>query len=60
MGPRLAYSLPVTTVPVLLIVMFFIARVVRPVKTLAQATERVSRGEWIAPLPLSGPRKPAT
>ena len=43
-GRVLAYSLPVTTVPVLLIVMFFIARVVRPVKTLAQATERVSRG----------------
>lgn len=51
----LAYSLPVTTVPVLLIVMFFIIRVVRPVKTLAQATERVSRGEWISPLPLTGP-----
>lgn len=56
-GRVLAYSLPVTTVPVLLIVMFFIARVVRPVKTLAQATERVSRGEWIAPLPLSGPQE---
>lgn len=54
-GRVLAYSLPVTTVPVLLIVMFFIGRVVRPVKTLAQATERVRRGEWIAPLPLQGP-----
>lgn len=56
-GRVLAYSLPVTTLPVLLIVMFFIARVVRPVKTLAQATERVSRGEWIAPLPEQGPRE---
>lgn len=53
-GRVLAYSLPVTTLPVLLIVMFFIARVVRPVKTLAQATERVSRGEWIAPLAETG------
>ena len=56
-GSMLAYSLPVTTVPVLLIVMFCISRVVRPVKTLAQATERVSRGEWIAPLPLTGPQE---
>lgn len=56
-GRVLAYSLPVTTLPVLLIVMFFITRVVRPVKTLAQATERVSRGEWIAPLPERGPQE---
>lgn len=53
----LAYTLPVTTIPVLLIVIFFMRRVVQPVKTLAQATERVSRGEWIAPLPLSGPQE---
>lgn len=56
-GRVLAYSLPVTTLPVLLIVMFFIARVVRPVRTLAQATARVSRGEWIAPLPEQGPQE---
>lgn len=56
-GRMLAYSLPVTTVPVLLIVMFFMARVVRPVKTLAQATERISRGEWMGPLPLAGPQE---
>jgi signal transduction histidine kinase len=30
---------------------------VRPVKILAEATERVSRGEWIAPLTLSGPKE---
>ena len=53
----LAYTLPVTTIPVLLIVIFFMRRVVQPVKTLALATERVSRGEWIAPLPLSGPQE---
>ncbi len=56
-GRVLAYSLPVTTLPVLLIVMFFIARVVRPIKTLARATQRVSRGEWIAPLPERGPQE---
>jgi signal transduction histidine kinase len=53
----LAYTLPVTTIPVLLIVIFFMRRIVQPVKTLAEATERVSRGEWIAPLALSGPQE---
>ncbi|EJL07458.1 sensor histidine kinase [Pseudomonas chlororaphis subsp. aureofaciens 30-84] len=53
----LTYSLPVTIIPVLLIVMFCISRVVQPVKTLVQASERVSRGEWIAPLPLTGPQE---
>jgi len=56
-GRLLAYSVPVSTIPVLLIVAFFMRRVVAPVKRLALATERVSRGEWIAPLPLSGPRE---
>ncbi|KOC90876.1 ATP-binding protein [Winslowiella iniecta] len=51
----LSYSLPVTSVPVLLIVLFFIRRVTQPVKTLATATEKLSRGEWVAALPLSGP-----
>lgn len=51
----LAYSLPMTTLPVLLVVIIGIRRVVRPVRVLALATERVSRGEWIAPLPLDGP-----
>ncbi|WP_054086042.1 MULTISPECIES: ATP-binding protein [Pseudomonas syringae group] len=56
-GRMLAYTLPVTTIPVLLIVVFFMRRIVQPVKTLAKATERVSRGEWIPPLPLSGPQE---
>lgn len=56
-GRMLTYTLPVTTIPVLLIVIFFMRRVVQPVKSLARATERVSRGEWIAPLPLSGPQE---
>ncbi len=56
-GRMLAYTLPVTTIPVLLIVVFFMRRVVQPIKRLAQATERVSRGEWIPPLPMTGPQE---
>jgi len=56
-GQLLAYSLPVTSLPLFLIALFFMRRVVQPVKTLALATERVSRGEWIAPLPLRGPQE---
>ncbi|PPT96483.1 two-component sensor histidine kinase [Xanthomonas arboricola pv. juglandis] len=56
-GRLLAYSLPVSLLPVLLIAWAFMRRVVRPVRRLAQATERVSRGDWSAPLPLSGPRE---
>lgn len=50
----LAYSLPVTTLPVLMVLIFCISRVIGPVKSLASAAERVSRGEWIVPLPLRG------
>ncbi|MFH7391301.1 two-component sensor histidine kinase, partial [Pseudomonas syringae pv. tagetis] len=56
-GRLLAYTLPVTTIPVLLIVVVFMRRIVQPVKTLAKATECVSRGESIPPLPLSGPQE---
>lgn len=56
-GRLLAYSLSVGILPVLLIVFGVIRRLLRPINTLAQATERVSRGEWIAPLPLTGPRE---
>ncbi|WP_122448813.1 HAMP domain-containing protein, partial [Pseudomonas viridiflava] len=56
-GHMLAYTLPVTTIPVLLIVVFFMRRIVQPIKSLAQATERVSRGEWIPPLPMTGPQE---
>ncbi|TBU94523.1 HAMP domain-containing sensor histidine kinase [Phytopseudomonas dryadis] len=53
----LAYALPVSIVPILLILLLFMARVVRPFRTLATATELISRGERIAPLALSGPRE---
>ncbi len=53
----LAYFLPVACVPLMLISIYFILRVVRPIRTLAGATDRVSRGEWTAPLALTGPQE---
>lgn len=53
----LRFSLPTSTLPVLAIVLFFVWRMLRPIKALAEAAERVSRGERIAPLPLVGPRE---
>lgn len=53
----LRFSLPTSTLPVLAIVLFFVWRMLRPIKALADAAERVSRGERIAPLPLVGPRE---
>ena len=54
-GRLLSWSLPVASVPLMLISIFFIFRVVRPIRTLAVATDRLSRGEWTTPLPLTGP-----
>jgi signal transduction histidine kinase len=56
-GHLLAYALPVSTVPILLILLFFMGRVVRPFRTLATAAERISRGEWVASQRLRGPRE---
>ena len=56
-GRLLAYALPVSIVPILLILLFFLARVVRPFRTLAAATERISQGERIGPLQVAGPRE---
>lgn len=53
----LRFSLPTSTLPVLVIVLVFVWRTLRPIKALADAAERVSRGERIAPLPLVGPRE---
>jgi signal transduction histidine kinase len=53
----LRFSVPVSTLPVLLIVALFLRRILRPVNALAQAAERVSRGEEVAPLPLTGPQE---
>lgn len=51
----LRFSVPVSTLPVLLIVALFLRRILRPIKALAQAAEQVSRGEQIAPLKITGP-----
>lgn len=53
----LAYALPVSTLPIVLILLFFALRVVRLFRTLASATEQISRGDWLARLPQSGPRE---
>ncbi|WP_327614750.1 ATP-binding protein [Brenneria populi] len=51
----LSFSLPVVTVPLLLLSLYFIYRVVRPIRRLVIATEAISRGEWNTTLPLTGP-----
>ena len=53
----LRFSVPVSTLPVLVIVIVFVRRILRPVQALAQAADRVSRGEYGAPLALAGPRE---
>jgi len=53
----LRFSIPFSMLPVLLIALVFIYWTVGPIKALAQAAERVSRGERVAPLPLVGPRE---
>lgn len=53
----LRFSVPVSTLPVLVIVIIFVRRILRPVQALAQAADRVSRGEYGAPLALGGPRE---
>lgn len=47
--------LPVSALPVLLLVIAFLYRTLRPIKALAHAAERISRGERVGPLPLIGP-----
>lgn len=50
----LAFSLPVSVVPIILIAMLFGRRIMRPLRALANAARRISRGER-AVLPLKGP-----
>jgi len=52
----LRFSIPVSTLPVLVIGIVFVRRIVRPIKALSDGAERVSRGEY-RPLPLNGPRE---
>lgn len=50
-------SLLVMVVPLLLLLLCFTNRVVRPIRRLAAASEAISRGEWTGSLPLVGPRE---
>lgn len=51
----LSFSLPVSVLPIIFIAFFFGRRIMRPLKALTKAAERVSRGERVALLPLEGP-----
>ncbi|WP_326533219.1 ATP-binding protein [Pseudorhodoferax sp.] len=51
------YALPLSLVPVVLIALWVGWGTVRAQRRLAQAAERVGRGERIAALPLQGPRE---
>jgi signal transduction histidine kinase len=53
----LHFSIPVSTLPVLLVALPFIRRILRPIRALERAAERFSRGEHDGPLPVSGPRE---
>ncbi|WP_336777013.1 ATP-binding protein [Pantoea sp. USHLN256] len=53
----LSFSLPIVSVPLLLLSLYFIYRVVRPIRRLATAAEAISRGEGSSTLPLSGPQE---
>lgn len=53
----LAFSVPVSTLPVLLVAVLFIRRILRPIRALESAADRISRGEQGEPLPVAGPRE---
>lgn len=53
----LHFSIPVSTIPVLLVALPFIRRILRPIRALEKASERISRGEHGEPLPVEGPRE---
>jgi len=52
----LRFSLPMIALSALLVALLFSHRIVYPLKTLAQAVARISRGEPPEPLALHGPR----
>lgn len=51
----LPYTIGASMLPVLLVASFFAWRIARPVQRLADAAERMGRGEPVPPLPLQGP-----
>ncbi|WP_068317954.1 ATP-binding protein [Polycladidibacter hongkongensis] len=57
--PLRTVFLPVIVMALLVsaVVILFVMRITRPLKTLAQAAEKMGRGEAVAPLKTSGPRE---
>ncbi|NMG64052.1 HAMP domain-containing protein [Azoarcus indigens] len=53
----LLFSVPVSILPVLLVVFLFARRILRPVRALEQAAEHISRGEQVEALPVRGPKE---
>jgi signal transduction histidine kinase len=53
----LGFSLLASGLPVLIVLALFLGRLLRPLHTLADAAERLSRGERTDPLPETGPRE---
>nr|WP_248281371.1 ATP-binding protein [Azoarcus sp. TTM-91] len=53
----LGFSVPVSVLPVLLVIFLFARRLLRPVRALAQAAEQISRGEQVVALPVRGPKE---
>ena len=51
----LPFSISASMIPVLLVAAFFAWRIARPVQRLADAAERIGRGEPVPALPLEGP-----
>ncbi|ROR21501.1 signal transduction histidine kinase [Comamonas sp. BIGb0124] len=53
----LAFSLPVSIVPVLVVAWLLALRLIRPLKALIAATARVNHGRPLPPLPVHGPHE---
>jgi len=53
----LLFSVPVSILPVLLVVFLFARRILRPVRALEQAAEHISRGEQVEALTVRGPKE---
>lgn len=53
----LPFTIAASVLPLLLVVVLHVRRILRPMRALAQAAERASRGERIATLPIEGPRE---
>lgn len=51
----LSFSLPVSVLPMTIIAIFFGRRIMRPLKRLTQAAQRISRGQTDIALPPEGP-----